>query len=246
VNTSYGKDSLVWERPEPRRRATPVALSRDAITGAAIRVADGHGIEALSIRKVAAELGAAPMRLYDYVAAKDELLDLMVDAVYAQIATASQTAVGSSGGRGWRVGVLAIAHATRGAALEHEWFTDLLGGRPYLGPHALSVLEATAAALGRAPGLGDTDRLQRALGVLNAFLIGTLRSEVAVRRTTRSTGVDERGWQAEAAPYLGRMFATGRYPTLARLVHEASHPDADDEFTRGLTLVLAGITAPVS
>jgi hypothetical protein len=137
--------------------------------------------------------------------------------------------------------VLSIAHATRGAALEHEWFTDLLGGRPHLGPYALVVLESTAAALSRAPRIRDTDDLQQALGTLNAYLIGALRSEVTERRTTRSTGTDERTWQMDVGPYLQRMFTTGRFPTLARLVHDGSHLAADDTFASNLATILDAI-----
>src|SRR4051812_48689596 len=115
----------VWERPEPRTRAAPVPLSREKIAAAAIRLADEHGLDGLSVRKIARELGVGPMRLYDYVVNRSELLDLMVDAVYARIAAAGQPA-----GRkvDWRATVVAIAHSTRVAALEHEWFADLLGG----------------------------------------------------------------------------------------------------------------------
>ena len=168
-------------------------LSRAKIAATAIRLADAHGLDGLSVRKIAKELGVGPMRLYDYVINRSELLDLMVDAVYAQIAEAGQHSE-------WRATVLAIAHATRDAALDHEWFADLLGGRPHLGPHALAVGESTAAALSQAPGVRGIDDLQRALGALNAFIIGALRREITERRTARSTGTDVAAWQASPRP----------------------------------------------
>jgi AcrR family transcriptional regulator len=236
VDTPYGSGDLtVWERPEPRPRSAPTPLSRAAITTAAIRLADAHGIDAVSIRKLATELGVGPMRLYDYIAGKDELLDLMVDAVYAEIEAAATPQAD------WRAVVLTTAHATRDAALKHEWFTDLLGGRPRLGPHTLAVGESTAAALSRAPRVSDTDELQRALGVLNAFLIGTLRSEVTERRTARATATDERTWQRAHGPYLLRAFATGKYPTVARLVLDGSHLDASALFTRNVSAIVDAI-----
>lgn len=236
MDTPYGSAPLpVWERPEPRPRAAPVPLSRAKIAAAAIRLADAHGLDGLSIRRIATELGVGPMRLYDYVANRSELLDLMVDAVYAEIAGADHHS-------GWRATVLAVMHRTREAALEHEWFSDLLGGRPQLGPHALAVGESTAAALGRAPGIHGVDGLQRALGALNAFVIGALRSEVTERRTARSTGTDVTAWQASLGPYLTRMLATGRYPTVARLVVEGAHPDPAETFTHNLTTILDGLT----
>jgi hypothetical protein len=175
------------------------------------------------------------MRLYDYVTNRSELLDLMVDAVYAQIAEAGRHPK-------WRAALLAIVHRTRAAALDHEWFSDLLGGRPHLGPHALAVGESTAAALSEAPGVQGIDDLQRALGVLNAFLIGALRREITERRTARSTGTDEAAWQADLGPYLTRMLNTGRYPTVARLVIEGAHLNAEETFNHNLTTILDGIT----
>src|SRR6266545_4555006 len=151
MDTPYGSAPLpVWERPEPQPRAAPVPLSRAKIAATAIRLADAHGLDGLSVRKIAKELGVGPMRLYDYVINRSELLDLMVDTVYAQIAEAGQHSE-------WRATVLAIVHRTRDAVLDHEWFSDLLGGRPHLGPHALAVGEATAAALSQAPGVRGID-----------------------------------------------------------------------------------------
>ncbi|PZF99622.1 TetR family transcriptional regulator [Micromonospora endophytica] len=236
MDTAYGSAPLpVWERPEPQPRAAPVPLSRAKIAATAIRLADDHGLDGLSVRKIAKALGVGPMRLYDYVANKSELLDLMVDAVYAEIAEADQPAE-------WRATVLAIVHRTRAAALDHEWFADLLGARPRLGPHALAVGEATAAALSQAPGVRGIDDLQRALSVLSAFLTGALRAEVTERRTARSTGTDVTAWQTSLGPYLTRMLDTGRYPTVARLVVEGAHLDAEETFHHNLTTVLDGIT----
>jgi AcrR family transcriptional regulator len=237
MDAPYGSEVLpVWERPEPRPRAAPVPLSRAKIAAAAIRLADAHGLDGLSVRKIAKELGVGPMRLYDYVLNRSELLDLMVDAVYARIAEAGEQP-------DWRATVLEIVHRTRDAALAHEWFADLLGGRPHLGPHALAVGESTAAALSQAPGVRDLDDLQRALGALNAFIVGALRAEITERRTARSTGTDMTTWQVGLGPYLTRMLETGRYPTVARLVIDGAHLNAEETFHHNLTTILDGITS---
>jgi AcrR family transcriptional regulator len=240
VDTPYGSAPLpVWERPEPQPRAAPVPLSREKIAAAAIRLADAHGLDGLSVRKIAKELDVGPMRLYDYVINRSELLDLMVDTVYARIADAGHHT-------GWRATVLALARATREAALDHEWFADLLGGRPHIGPHALAVGESTAAALSQAPGVRGIDDLQRALGALNAFIVGALRREITERRTARSTGTDVSAWQAALGPYLTRMLETGRYPTVARLVIDGAHLNAEETFHHNLITILDGITASES
>ena len=235
MNALYVADvTLVWERPEPRPRRTLAPLSRDAIVAAAVRLADCEGLESVSIRKVAAALDAGPMRLYGYLATKQELLDLMVDAVHAEIEQEDP------GVHDWRDTLRSVARTTRRAALQHEWLVDLLGGRPHLGPHALAVLEISASALAHAPGLADADAddLWPALGTLNAYVVGAMRREIAERRATLSTGVDESGWQTAAGPYLQRTFAAGRFPTLARLVHDGAHVDPEDAFEQGLTYIL--------
>jgi Tetracyclin repressor-like, C-terminal domain len=84
----------------------------------------------------------------------------------------------------------------------------------------------------------DIDDLQRATGTLNAFLIGAIRTEVAERRAARSTGTDKDSWQADLGPYLQRMLDTGRYPTLATLVHDATHHSAEGTFAQNLATVL--------
>ncbi|MFF8777733.1 TetR/AcrR family transcriptional regulator [Streptomyces sp. NPDC015140] len=224
---------LVWERPEPPERPVPAPLNREKIVRAAIRLADADGLEAVSLRKVATALGVGPMRLYGYIAGKEELLDLMVDAVYAEIRP-----VGDS----WREVLRSLAETTRRAAHEHEWLADLLGGRPQLGPHALARGEAVVAALDEV----DTDAVMPVVTSVDAYVIGAVRREIADRRAERDTGMDERRWQASLGPYLERTFATGRFPALATVVRDAAHLDADETFRMGLDFLLDGIEARIS
>jgi AcrR family transcriptional regulator len=232
-----GEPRLVWERPEPPSRPAPSPLSRDRIVRAAIQLADAEGLESVSLRKVAAALDAGPMRLYGYLSTKEELFDLMVDAVYGEIPPPAPD------GKDWRDALQSLAHHTRQAALRHEWFADLLGRRPHLGPNALAHLEASLAALDGAPGFDHIDTVMHAIETVNAYLVGAIRKQIAELRAERATGMDERRWQAASAPYLNRMLATGRYPTLARFVQDATHPDADTTFDTGLEYVLDGIAA---
>ncbi|MFC4116616.1 TetR/AcrR family transcriptional regulator C-terminal domain-containing protein [Nonomuraea zeae] len=230
-----GDARLVWERPEPPARPALSPLSRERIVRAAIELADAEGLESVSVRKVAAALDAGPMRLYGYLSTKDELLDLMVDAVYGEITPPEQA------GEDWRATLRALAHRTRQAAHRHEWFADLFGGRPHMGPNALAYLEVALAALYRAPGFDHIDTAMQAAGAVNAYVIGAVRSEIAEARAERATGLDERQWQDTSAPYMSRMLASGRYPTLVEVVRHATHPDADATFDAGLGYVLDGI-----
>ncbi len=247
--------TLVWERPEPPGRPTPSPLSRDRIVAAAIYLADADGLDAVSLRKVAATLDAGPMRLYRYLCTKEEMLDLMVDAVYGEIVAAepplppeppavpgNSTASAPSSG-GWRRDLRSHAHRTRAAALRHEWFADLLGGRPHLGPNAFANFEAALVALRRDPGFDGIDTVLAAVEAVDAYLVGAVRKEIAELRADRSTGMEEQQWQAAAGPYIGRMLATGRYPTLSEAVVDAAPRDAGTVFDTGLAYVLDGIAA---
>jgi AcrR family transcriptional regulator len=223
----------IWDRPEPAGRPTPSPLSRELIVRAAIALADADGLEAVSVRRVASALGAGPMRLYGYLSTKDDLLDLMVDEVYGEI-----TAPGDGD---WRQVTGDLARATRAAALRHEWFTDLLGERFRFGPHALAHLEARLAALALAPGLTSADAVFEAGRTVGAYVIGALRLEIAERRAARVSGRTKREWQAAAGPHLSSLLATGRYPTVARVVGEAGTRDPAAAFDAGLEQVLRGL-----
>jgi AcrR family transcriptional regulator len=238
---------LIWERPEPDERRASTPLARAQVVAAAVRLADAEGLAAVSIRHVAAALGVRPMRLYSHVSGKGDLLELMIDAVYAEIG--HQAGIGDAAWAvhaadgPWRSQVRTLAHATRDTVRRHPWAIDLLGGRPHLGPHALELGEATAAAVARAPGRDDPQALRVAVGVLNSYLLGALRREVAELRAGESSGLDKAQWQAALGPYLSRQLATGRLPTIEMLVR-APDPDAGAAFETELALVLDSLARP--
>ncbi|MGH4031044.1 TetR/AcrR family transcriptional regulator [Actinomycetota bacterium Odt1-20B] len=224
---------VVWERPEPQDRPVPAPLSRERIVRAAVQLADADGMEAVSLRKVAGALGVGPMRLYGYIDTKEELLDLMVDAVHAEIRPE---------GDGWRAALRSFAEATRQAVHRHEWLADLIGGRPRLGPHALARGEAVYAAMDGV----DLDTVVPVVAAVDAYVIGAVRREITELRAERDTGMDKRQWQAAYGPYLSRTLATGRFPALATVVHDGPHLDADETFWSGLDLLLDGVEARIS
>ncbi len=224
---------VVWERPEPPNRPALAPLSREAIVRAAIRLADADDLDAVSLRKIATALDVGPMRLYGYIASKEELLDLMVDAAHAEIRPT---------GDGWREVLRSFAEAMRHAVQEHEWLADLLGGRPQLGPQALAGAETVMAALGDV----GVDAVMPVVAAVNAYTIGAVRREIAERRAERTTGMDEKRWQAALGPYLERSFASGELPALATVVRDAVHLDADQTFRMGLDFLLDGIEARIS
>jgi AcrR family transcriptional regulator len=221
----------VWDRPEPPNH--PVPLDRERIVAAAVALADEGGLEAVSLRKVAARLDAGPMRLYRYIATKEELFDLMVDEVQAEI-------VPEEPAGDWREALRGLAHRTRRAALRHEWLADLLGGRPALGPNGLALSESTLAAL---DGRADIDTVMRAVETVSAYYIGAIRREITNLRAERATGLTKRDWQRARGPHVTNMLATGRFPALSKAVHDATDVAPETSFTTGLDWVLDAVAA---
>jgi AcrR family transcriptional regulator len=222
---------LLWERSEPAVRPAPSPLSREKIVRAAIAIADGDGLAAVSLRRVGASLDAGPMRLYGYLSTKEDLLDLMIDAVYGEIVSAGPIT------GDWRDIFRTIAQRIRRACHEHPWFIDLLGGRPHLGPNALALLEASLAALNNLPGFDAIDVAMRAMGTVNAYMIGAIRGE----SSDLKSGMNKAEWQKVWWPYLERVIATGHFPMLAKVVRDASHPSPDNVFDAGLETLLDGL-----
>lgn len=225
--------AVVWERSEPAPRQPPTPLSRAKVVNAAMALADTEGLDAVSMRNVAARLKASPMRLYGFVATKEELLDLLVDEVFGEMAGA-----GPFEGD-WRAILGQFASRIRRAWQAHKWFVDLLGGRPNLGPNALAFMEAGYAALVRAEGFQDIDFAMFAIATVNAYTVGAIRTE----SSEFNTGTSRQDWENATWPYLQRQLATGRFPTLEKVVSDADHPDPDDQFERGLACVLDGLEA---
>lgn len=120
-----------------RRRA---ALTTESAVAAAIGLADEDGIDALSMRSLAARLGMSPMALYRHVAGKDELLDAMVDAVVAGYATSDTTGQ-------WRTVVTARIFAARDALAAHPWLRRLIETRTTRTPHVLAHMDFLSGAL---------------------------------------------------------------------------------------------------
>jgi AcrR family transcriptional regulator len=238
-----GEHLTIWERPDPAQRAPVEPLSRVAVVAAAIELADSDGVAAVSVRRLAAALGVGPMRLYRVFGNVGELTELMVDAAYGEIVGRLESPGRRAGpAPAWRDQTRQILVETRAVILEHEWLADVLGHRPHLGPHGLAWLELMTGAVARAPAVRGTRGTWAALGVVNGFLIGAVRREVADRRAARA-GDGEPEWQQRMGPYLGRMLETGRLPALRELITGRDEPDPDRAFADEVEILLAGLAA---
>jgi hypothetical protein len=139
--------------------------------------------------------------------------------------------------------MLALARQSRRRYLEHPWLLDALGPRSPLGPHAVSYLEHSLAALADLPVSPRTK--MEAIGVLNAVVAALARTEAAQRLAGRTIPQ----WQQAQAEYLVQVVASGRHPHLAAALAGAAPAADDDEpterlFDRILTGILTGLLAP--
>jgi AcrR family transcriptional regulator len=141
----------IWARPEPGARRS--RFSRDQIAAAALVIADAEGFEAVSIRRVAAALGAGTMSLYRYISAKSDLVALMDDAIMGEALIPDGQLPA-----GWREALAAIARSTRAALLAHPWAVP---SRPGPGGPAPAPAPGVGARAAPGPGLGPNGRRHR-------------------------------------------------------------------------------------
>lgn len=227
---------LVWTLPEPPGRPA-TTLSRRAILAAGLAVADAEGTRALTMRRVAAELGSStPMSLYRYVGSKDGLVDLMLDAVYGEVDLPDQP----SGD--WRADLEPLTRRTWTVIQRHLWFGELVHTRPPFGPNALCYFDFRFAAL-ESEGL-DADTMTRITAAIDSHLIGSALQLAEESRMRQRTGLatDEQ-LQAAAEPLLAPVLASGRYPAFARWAGGRTGAAGAGQFDYTLGCLLDGIAA---
>jgi AcrR family transcriptional regulator len=229
--------ALLWRVPAPTRRGPRPRLDLDAVVAEAIALADEQALGAVTMRALAARLGVSAMTLYGYVPGKEELLDLMLDALYAGMRREPWAA-----GRGWRERARAVAEANRALFAAHPWAAAVSTARPPLGPGLMAKYEHELAAFDGA-GLGDVER-DAALSFLLAFVQGIA---VAAADAADAPGTDAEWWEA-AGPLLARVVDADRYPLAARVgaaageAHGSAY-DAAHAYAFGLERVLDGLAA---
>ncbi|ONI86767.1 TetR family transcriptional regulator [Saccharothrix sp. ALI-22-I] len=240
---------LLWR--EPGGVAGP-GLSVDVIVDAAIAVADGDGMAALSMRAVGERLGRSAMALYTYVPSKAELVDLMYDRVLGELPTEYPL------DGGWRVALRAWAEDARVFFLAHPWVLQVSQARPVLGPNEFAMLEALLRIL-RGTGLGPSV-LRGVVGAVVQFVRGAAGVIADARRAARETGMTDEEWWFSRSEVLAEVavdFAS-RFPLSAAIGAEEppSVPgeecvpylerDAVRNFAVGLDVLLDGVEAAVA
>lgn len=206
----------------------PPEWSRGQITAAAIAVAGADGLSAVTMRRVATELGTGAASLYRHLETRDDLLDLMIDSALREYEPPPVT--GS-----WRDDVVADHMARLRFLRRRRWLVDAIATRPAFGPQGARLAELTLARLAGHPAPGPAK--MEAAGVLAGMLQSHVRHEGA-------GGVLEPEFVAAQGEFLQRLVAGGDHPHLAAALSgpPAAAPESvDDRMARVLALVLDGL-----
>ena len=205
-------------------------LSRERILSTAMALADEGGVESLSMRKIALELGVVPMALYKHVANKDELLDGLVDVVVGEIDPLRPYA-------DWKTTIRERVLSARRALLRHPWASQVVESRSDPTPTVIGYMDAMIGIF-RAGGF-SIDVTHHAMHAMGSRLLGF----------SQELFDDSSGDGAEIEE-LQRQWMAERYPHITEMIAAISHDDAsvvgsgcDDqfEFEFALDLMLDGL-----
>jgi AcrR family transcriptional regulator len=218
------------DRPDSRRRA----LTRERVVAEALAVISADGAAALSMRGLAARLGVVPGAVYRHVRSKEQLLDLVVDGVLAEVDTRADPALA------WAEQVKTLAHRLRAVLEDHPGIAALLKTRDPLGPHSLALAEAFLAALQQA-GL-PARQTALAFSLIYDYTLGFALSD---RTTVNEQRVQDPATRRQLRAFF-RSLPASRFPALAALGEHVWAGNRDQRFTASLDTLLAGLDAAVS
>ncbi len=235
----------VWTRTD--RGSRKPRFTRDDIAAAAIRIADAEGFEAVSMRRLAAELDAGTMTLYHYVRTKDELLTLIVDAFLGEVALPR----GQRMPRDWRVGITLIARRTRDALRRHPWILDITDD-PNIGPNAMRHFDQLWQSLASLDASFE-DKLDLIL-VVDEYVFGFCIHER--NNLTGDANEANEPNDSEMVDYIGALLVDDDYPALSAMVSEIglerlwsrihAHARGAGRFDRNLARLVDGFEASLS
>jgi AcrR family transcriptional regulator len=214
------------ETTRAAERRTP--LTRDRVLRAAIALADAGGLESLTMRRLGDELQVGPMAMYRHVANKDDMVDGIVDLVFAEIGL-------PAGGVEWKTAMRERAISLREALSRHRWAVGLMESRANPGPANLQHHDAVIGSL-RAAGF-DMSMAAHAYSLLDSYIYGFAQTQMNLPFESTSD-------IAEVAQEMLQPFPLNAYPNLGAFITEhAMKPGYDygDEFEYGLDLILDGL-----
>jgi AcrR family transcriptional regulator len=220
----------VWLRPPRAAAGRPPQRTRAEITAAAVAIADRDGLAAVSMRRVAADLGTGAASLYRYLDTREDLLDLMTDATGAGYALPAPSG-------DWLADLTAVGQQARAIMRRHRWLPALVITRPALGPHGIALLEHVLSVLAGHPA--------PLAAKLEAFAMLSTITAVFVQHELAGGSAAQQRNQA----YLQHVLAAGDHPRLAQLLGAAgagpaSPAEAGDPYPGILARVLTGLLGP--
>lgn len=230
----------IWRRPTEGGRRQP-KLSRDDMVAAAVRLADTEGLDALSMRRLAQELGTGTMSLYYYVQTKDELLSLVVNEVMSEIAIPADQKMPEH----WREAVELIATRTRNALDNHRWILDIKSD-PSMGPSAVLHFEQSLQAT-KSMNVSLSKRFDY-MAMIDEYVFGFCWQN-------RSNDIDSMHIGEDDREYFNELLNAEQFPEITALLNEygmegfmsqivAAMTD-DERFERNLSILLDGIQAEI-
>lgn len=219
-------------RPLQRRPTSPRrALSREVIMEAALKVLDTEGVGALSMRRIAQELGTGAASLYAHVANRDELEALLFDRI------AEEVPVPEVDPAHWRDQLKQLLRDTLGVLVRHPGSAALAMGRVPLGPNALTRTECMLALLKAG---GVEDRMAGfAVDILYLYATAAaLEDSIYLQRGQSAESIQ--AYYTQIGEYL-RSLPPERFPHLVRLVSSIMSGGGDERFDLGLEVLISGL-----
>ncbi|GII89777.1 TetR/AcrR family transcriptional regulator [Sinosporangium siamense] len=231
VTTVWFKDTAKGSRP--KRTGD---LSREQIVRAAVEILDNEGIDALSMRRLGAKLGAGATSIYWHVATKSDLLDLATDEILGEIEIPEEG--------DWQLRAGIVAYNLRTTLMRHRWAPGLMTTRPNIGPHAMDLTEQVLSIFLGA-GFSPVDA-SMANSTITGYVLGLTVGDAAWDEVMAASNTAEQDWLDKMVPFLQQMMADR--PTL-KAVYLGTRGSMDSRmaaavrFEFGLQCILDGLAA---
>ena len=230
--------TLIWLRPEPSGRKP--RYTRAEIARTALGIADTEGFDAVTMKRIAAGLGAGTMTLYYYVRNKADIVALMQDTIFEGVLVPAGELPS-----GWREAVTLIARRTRDALVAHPWAISSLNQAQF-GPNAMRHYEQSLAALA-ATGLSYPQKTE-VTAILDDYVAGNASHAIEAQERLRIASSNP-SLVTEAVAYGAALVSTGEFPELTALAEQARRTGSqigplqhlDRQFETGLAALLDGI-----
>jgi AcrR family transcriptional regulator len=230
--------ALLWRKRGGDAPIGRSGLTVDSIVEAAIAVADEQGLPDLSMRAIARRLGVGAMSLYTHIPGKGELIDLMVDTVWGEVATPVST------GNGWRADLEHVAQDCFELCLRHPWLVYIVETRPVIGPNILASWDVILRPL---DGIGLTEiEMDRIASLISGFVSMSARRIIDLGNIERLTGQSLDSWWHRVEGLLTVSMDTSATPVAERVGAAVGGGDLYPEQTRDayrfqLGLILDGV-----